>query len=112
MGLRGTRQLCQELLWEPLWEATFVQNPIYKPKVVASQSGSQSGSWQSCRVPLKEEQDRPNQGFALIHPSRSFIVQRPGGCCTITVKNIAPNVGDIQVISMFETFGDLNSQTF
>ena len=97
----------QQIFREDSAHGTFVQNPIYKPKV---------GYWQSCRVPgsterlwkpLQEKPDGPNQG-SLLNPSRSFIVQRPGGCCTISVKNIAPNVGDMQVISMFETFGDLN----
>ena len=99
----------QQVVREDSVHGTFVHNPIYKPKVATSQSGSRNSSWQSCRIPLKEDPERPHQGFALIQPSRSFIVQRPGGCCTITVKNIAPNVGDMQVLSMFETFGDLNS---
>ncbi len=34
---------------------------------------------------------------------------RPGGCCKITVKNISPIVADMQVLSLFETFGDLVS---
>ena len=87
---------------------TFITNPIYKPRSI--------GYWQSCRIPgsteclwkpLKDNPDRPNQG-ALLNPSRSFIVQRPGGCCTVSIRNIAPNVGDMQVISMFETFGDFD----
>ena len=97
----------QQVFREDSEHGTFISNPIYKPKAV--------GYWQSCRIPgsteclwkpLNDRSDRPSQD-SLLSPSRSFIVQRPGGCCTISVKNIAPNVGDIQVVSMFETFGDL-----
>ena len=97
----------QQILREDTEHGTIMYNPIYKPKSF--------GYWQSCRIPgsteclwkpLSDRPDRPSQG-SWLSPSKSFIVQRPGGCCTISVKNIAPNVGDIQVVSMFETFGDL-----
>ena len=97
----------QQILREDTEHGTTFYNPIYKPKSI--------GYWQSCRIPgsterlwkpLGDRPDAPSQG-SWLSPSQSFIVQRPGGCCTIKVTNIAPNVGDMQIISMFETFGDL-----
>ena len=86
---------------------TFMTNPLYKPKVGHWQSYRVPGSTERLWKPIQEQPDGPNQG-SLLNPSKTFIVQRPGGCCTISVKNIAPNVSDLQVVSMFETFGDLN----
>ena len=96
----GPQQVVGSIIWH--------SNPIYKPKV-PSQNISQDTPWRSCRIPFKEEKEQPNHGFALLRPSRSFIAMRPGGCCKITVKNISPLIADMQVLSLFETFGDLVS---